>query len=125
MLSIDDHVRKAEHNESFAKWLLETSKEYYDWVLVAAFYAAVHYVEAALVKKGSPSQDHATRDRGLQKYLRDTYKPYRNLKDLSTQARYTRVRILTLGFGREVAPHLEAVKRQTKFAREPKPPTAA
>jgi hypothetical protein len=64
-----------------------------------------------------------SRDRNLSRHLRDTYKPYRNLKDLSTQARYTKVKILTGDYAREVTPHLEAVKRTTKFSRESKPPS--
>lgn len=47
MASQVDHLDQAEHNEEFAKSLtVSTPIPYRDWVEIAAFYSAVHYVEA-------------------------------------------------------------------------------
>ncbi|HJQ96803.1 MAG TPA: hypothetical protein VJ826_00745 [Candidatus Polarisedimenticolaceae bacterium] len=117
MLSIEEHVEKASRNEAFARWLLSQDVDHYDWVLVAGFYSAVHFVESALLAKKAPSHDHATRDGSIARLLRDCYKPYRRLKDLSIEARYNRVTIPKGNFNLDVVNDLEAIKRGTRFAR--------
>lgn len=66
-----------------------------DWVVVAYFYAALHWVDALLFEKDGLNPDtHEIRlDYVKQKwYLRGISYEYRNLKDRSEDARY---RLLT------------------------------
>jgi hypothetical protein len=48
--SKDEHIKKAEGNETFAASIQPDNQTQIDWTLVILFYAAVHYVEAYLDK---------------------------------------------------------------------------
>jgi hypothetical protein len=46
MADFQVHLSQAKHNESLANYLVD--KPYYDWVITACFYSAIHYFEARL-----------------------------------------------------------------------------
>ena len=61
-----------------------------EWAVVAAFYAAVHYVNAYLWEKlRAEPRDHRERTNMVARVhaLRAAFKAYRNLQDLAFQAR--------------------------------------
>ena len=90
MPSRADHTAKAEANEQLARYLEDG---YPDWALTALFYAALHWVDAALDGLDGQSvhpRSHRERDRlvttnrSLASIERDCFV----LKDLSIAARY-------------------------------------
>lgn len=44
------HLTQAQHNTEFAQQTLNNHPDFRDWAITAAFYAAVHYVEACFYK---------------------------------------------------------------------------
>jgi hypothetical protein len=89
--SRDEHVQKAEGNESFASSIPQDNQSRIDWTLVVLFYAAVHYVEAYLAKSlGMHLRSHNTRDQyvGRESNLKKIFKSYAHLKFYGYNARY-------------------------------------
>ncbi len=87
----DEHIQKAEGNETFAATLPSTNQTAIDWTLVVLFYAAVHYVEAYLDKRwGVHIRSHTTRDKyfGKEANLKKVFSPYSHLKYYGYNARY-------------------------------------
>lgn len=89
------HMDQAQHNEELAMRLLtESPPQFLDWSVVAAFYAGLHYFEAALFRKtgqhGEATKDspHKNRDRLMQAHFPQCRKPYRKLFNNSIIARY-------------------------------------
>jgi hypothetical protein len=50
MASEAEHLTQARHNEALTQ-LLAKELLYRDWILITAFYAALHYVEASFAKR--------------------------------------------------------------------------
>jgi hypothetical protein len=89
--SKDEHVLKAEGNETFAGTITPSNQTQIDWTLVILFYAAVHYVEAYLAKYlGMHLRSHTTRDQyiGKEANLKKIFTPYGHLKFFGYNARY-------------------------------------
>jgi uncharacterized protein (UPF0332 family) len=60
-------VGKAEHNRGFARFIHSATDDYPDWIVVCAFYSALHFVEAFLASKDYPrARSHSERLRYLQ-----------------------------------------------------------
>ena len=57
MNSVEEHVEKARHNLAFLDRMELTSDDFADWAIVALFYAALHFVRAALHIR---NEDHGT-----------------------------------------------------------------
>lgn len=104
MASREVHLAQAGHNERFADELTQTMR-YKDWVITAAFYAAVHYAEAFFfsIKGVKHSETSVPRDeRGKPRVSLHTWRKtvlldhctgvaytcYRNLQEASETARY-------------------------------------
>jgi hypothetical protein len=90
-LSKDEHLRKAQNNKAFAQSIKATDPTSIGWVLVAAFYSALHFVDAFGEKYNTHFSSHAQRNEEVQKNpqlvkLRDDY---RDLCTLGWNARYT------------------------------------
>ena len=93
MPSRDEHIRKAEHNKSFADSFNWDSTPFLDWVVTGFFYSALHYVDAylATVNGGIHPHSHTGyggRDSYVGKHLNQIYVDYRDLKQGSIDARY-------------------------------------
>jgi hypothetical protein len=87
----DEHLQKAEGNESFADSIQLTDQAHIDWKLVVLFYTAVHYVEAYLAKSlGAHTRSHTTRDSyvGKEVNLKKVFLSYSHLKFFGYNARY-------------------------------------
>ena len=84
------HKDRAEHNEFLRD---ELDNPFWDWAVIATFYAAVHYVEAYLAKNVPPvhSRNHEYRDSHIQRdpKIKAIYDDYKLLKTESHDARYS------------------------------------
>jgi hypothetical protein len=91
--SRDEHLAKAKHNEETASAL---SSEYRDWIVVALFYAGLHYLEMQLAVEGFHPPSHDKRDPLIAKHhlLHNVWYSYKSLNILSRNARYYSVVIL-------------------------------
>jgi len=87
MPSSDQHRRKAENNRAFLKTIAIES--YPDWVVVAAFYTAVHLVEQVRAAKGDgDSVSHEDRLAYIQNCHAEIHSAYHILQNASMLARY-------------------------------------
>ena len=84
------HLQIAQHNEQFFSSLDLASAPARGWGSTAAFYAALHYVEAFFGTKFKHSADHRTRDNNMVQYTETIaiYDQFCELKNISTRARY-------------------------------------
>ena len=91
MPSIQEHVAKAKHNEQFLEQLPKISTQFPDWLVVGAFYTALHYVDACLALRSLHPPTHHLRSGYVARIrdLRTIYPEYRTLEDTSRDARYT------------------------------------
>lgn len=99
MANWDNHLRQAEHNERLAAQLnADLQLRHWDWLITIAFYAAVHYVEAAfffideIVHTETACKDtdrHAFRATQVRHHLGDgCWRSYRKLQIASYNVRY-------------------------------------
>lgn len=91
MPSRDEHLWQARHNDALIAHLQqEPDNPYQDWCVTAAFYSAVHLVEAYLATRQRHSADHAERDFVIryESSLSPIRNSYRRLKNASIVARY-------------------------------------
>ena len=56
------HLRQAEHNRVLIETLDPKDPRFLDWIVTAAFYAAVHFIEAWLAGINQHSSTHTDRD---------------------------------------------------------------
>jgi len=93
------HLIQARHNECLIHFLNPDSIDFPDWVITAAFYSALHYVEAGFnnndsilhshIHKRLKESVHDTRLRLIaNSYSKKVYKSYKNLLDASYISRY-------------------------------------
>jgi len=99
MSSYAAHWHQAKRNENLAAQLL-SDLTYKEWVVVTAFYSAVHYVEAALymepgvghsdtsMPKGSSGSYHDHRQDLVLQHFSGAWKSYSKLRYQSMVARY-------------------------------------
>jgi hypothetical protein len=94
-----DHIHQAQHNEECANFLIRDKPNYRDWAITAAFYAAVHLVEACFTSRGDIGHTEMAQDRGnkemhqyredkVRELARPAYNSYRKLREASRFVRY-------------------------------------
>jgi hypothetical protein len=90
LLTKAEHLEKAKHNEAFISSLDITSATGAEWAVTAAFYAALHYVQAYFVSVGCGYITHSNRSSALSRdpRLNGVYDEYRELENASRDARY-------------------------------------
>jgi hypothetical protein len=121
-----EHLARAEHHRDIAQLLVSPQASQLspepptDWAVVAAFYAAVHYVNAWLweTRQFRPGT-HADRTAAVRAEppLRPAAQAYRNLQDLAYQARYAyRFQPTTQVLTDAVQVDLETVRRVVRQA---------
>jgi hypothetical protein len=107
-----EHKTKAEHNEFLVSTL---QNPFWDWAVIAIFYAALQYVEAYLSKKvpAVHSPNHAARDSHVQNdaSLRTIYVDYRELKTESRDARYDAAITFSQSDVKRLQQNLDKIKR--------------
>ena len=84
------HLQIARDNEQFFGNLDLAHPPVRGWASTAAFYAALHYVEAFFGTKSKHSADHRTRDNNMVQHTETMaiYDQFCELKNISTRARY-------------------------------------
>ena len=87
MTTVDQHIAQWRHNRQF---LATIDPAYPDWIVTAAFYAALHAVDALLVHDRVAVEDHAARNATLFRVRRyqKVNLHYRQLYKASQAARY-------------------------------------
>lgn len=91
----DAHIGKARHNEEFAA-SLSGDATYRDWEVTGLFYAALHYADAWLARRGHHPTRHVEQEPGkppgrnhlIRSEMTFVWADYRTLQDLSHSARY-------------------------------------
>jgi len=115
MPASSEHKRKAEHNELFAKSIDGGTNA--DWIVIALFYSALHYIDAFLALKGIHPVHHTgpgSRDNEIKASLSVIWNEYRYLKDESETARYETRTIRLEDVTADVLPDFETIKRFIK-----------
>ena len=80
------HTQQANHNQLFLDSI--DPAIFPDWIVTAAFYKAVHIVEALLVRKGRGTIAHHQWNGILKRMFATVWKEYRPLYNQSRIARY-------------------------------------
>ena len=92
------HLNQAKHNQACAQHLLQRST-WRDWAITAAFYAAVHFTQAAFLAENEPmpirvddgESQHAIQLKHVRKLFGDnSYRYYDKLSKASDRVRYLR-----------------------------------
>lgn len=89
-LSPQAHLKKAEHNKNFViNRLMALADKFPDWVSTVAFYSALHFVDAYLVRKHNlHHEDHEERNRDVDIHLHEIALEYKRLYELGLNSRY-------------------------------------
>jgi len=86
MANSTDHISQAKHNTECARRFLSGCR---DWAITAAFYAAIHYVEAGLEQRSNlHSVGHTDRLKKLSTINKSCIRYYRNLEVACRRVRY-------------------------------------
>jgi hypothetical protein len=97
MADLIAHIEQANHNEECSNFLLANRMEARDWAITAAFYAAVHLVEACFTAVGdighteavcADEEPHAYRKRKVLELADPAYESYKKLYNASYHVRY-------------------------------------
>jgi hypothetical protein len=98
MADLVAHVQQASHNERCANYLLATAPDARDWAITAAFYAAVHLLEACFTSvpvghtESAPDRGdedpHTYRSRKVRELAGSAYVSYKKLLNASYHVRY-------------------------------------
>jgi hypothetical protein len=118
-----DYVQQAAHNTDLAEYLRANKTECLDWAVTCLFYAAVHYVNAYLVKAHIPiprkhraAPAEAARRPGRLNIvqqdpaLSSIYRNYRHLDDESRDARYELRKPSPADYDNRLRPQLERIR---------------
>ena len=90
MPSRHQHLPLAEFNEEFAETIAALPQRFPAWEIVALFYAALHYVDAALSLSNTHPGSHESRIAAF-RGVAETWADYRHLHRLSLDVRYNMV----------------------------------
>lgn len=92
MATASEHIEFANRTQKTIAHLLQNSDVHSPWIAIAAFYKAVHIVEAVFAshKERSHSTSHDDREAKLKRHRRyeKIYRHYSPLKSAATNARY-------------------------------------
>ena len=62
MLTVQEHLTKAERNERFVEAISVISERFPEWEITVLFYSALHYASAFLASQGHNPEDHRRRN---------------------------------------------------------------
>ena len=119
MKKSSEYIQQAVQNTELATHLRQDKTRYLDWAATCLFYAAVHYVNAYLVKAGKTiPRRHRTQGGRIGRSnivqsdpeLNNIYSAYRHLDDESRDARYELKKPSTDEYDKYLAPQLERIK---------------
>ena len=90
MSSKDEHYEKVKHNDKFFNTV--KTEEFPDWSVIVTFYRAVHLIESVFALNGVHTNSHEDRkaimNNDTVNYPHELRRNYRELENLSRQARY-------------------------------------
>ena len=116
MASQEEHIKQAQHNESFSLSIKETP--YLDWVVTGIFYSALHYIEGYLAINDGHPDIHAVRNEMIEEDpnlgWRFYSRMYRHLRDDSYEARYKIRTFDTEEIQNDIIPLLNAIKNHLR-----------
>lgn len=93
LLNTQEHLEKANRNKSITiNHLLDIVDNFPDWVSIAAFYSALHFVEALFATHGMHFDHHEERHTHVSDLMPDISSMYLRLYDLGFSSRYLSVR---------------------------------
>ena len=109
----EDHLRKAQHNESFYSMLDIEKTPYRDWVVVGIFYTALHLIDSYLATKNVHPKAHFVRDNWVKnnRELDNIWLDYRELKEFRMKASYKLYEFTTQEVKDEVFPLLNSIRK--------------
>ena len=89
-LSSQEHLKKARDNSKFARSLQGSALQHPEWVVVGAFYSALHYINAYLTSVGLEAGNHSKRMWYVSTIasLRPIQREYLRLTDKAWKVRY-------------------------------------
>ena len=87
------YLAQAKHNREVADVLLRDDPPISrQWAITCMFYAALHYVNAYICRRGQQvPREHGNRDRLVGKWMRQIFREYRWLRTRSEHVRYSMV----------------------------------
>ena len=93
MLSVEECLAKARRNKLFiSQHLAQIINSCPDWITVVAFYSALHFVDAHLLRHhGMQRENHEEREREVAIHMLEIYPKYKRLFDLGFRSRYQRI----------------------------------
>lgn len=96
ILNYKEHIIKADYNYKILhEHFVQDIKDCPGWVCIIAFYSALHYVDAYLLKKhGIRSEHHDVRNRDVSIHLSEIYVEYLALYNYGKAARYDKMKNL-------------------------------
>lgn len=86
-ISAADHRKRASYDENFLNFLGGAKSKWPAWAMVAAFYSALHHVQAFLLDRNLNPEGHFDRN-DLLKSWPSLRSPYMRLYQWSRDARY-------------------------------------
>lgn len=106
------HRFRSRDNEQFADSLDVTHSINDNWAVVAAFYAALHYIEAYFTRLGKKCINHDDRAEKIKAdlKLRRAYVHYSFLYSLSIEARYKLTTLTQDSYKKRAKPQLDTLK---------------
>ena len=114
-----EYIQQAVQNTELATHLRQDKTQYLDWAATCLFYAAVHYVNAYLVKAGRTiPRRHKTQGSLMGRSnivqsdpaLKKIYLAYRHLDDESRDARYELMKPTPENYDTYLVPRLDQIK---------------
>lgn len=86
----DEHLEQAKHNEEFARTLFALRSPHCDWVIIACFYAALHYIYHNIAPD-SIQNSHSELNSLIRKSFKnkpDIWQFYKKIQNSSENCRY-------------------------------------
>ncbi len=96
ILNYREHVEKADYNNKVLhKYFYKYHKKCPGWICVMAFYSALHYVDAYLLRRhGIRRIHHEERNADVSQLIREIEEEYLRLYNYGNNARYDKMRNL-------------------------------
>ena len=96
-MRLEDHRNQWQYNEKLILWLQSCECSYFDWLIIIAFYTALHKMDE-LIHQKYPNYDkrnetkkatgHAYRNKMVNRYYKSVHSKYDSLYRISRKLRY-------------------------------------
>ncbi len=109
------HIKQAKHNRDLIEALDPTSPLFTDWIVTAAFYVAVHLIEAWFANKNKHFRTHTERDEWggkVAEFRRVVWPNYKELERHSRNARYECVKFQPNFVQSDILPLVDIIEQE-------------